>query len=253
MALLSGSYQLMLRGVRASIRQPGVEVGNIFIPLFFFFVSIGSLSAIAGSAFGVDDYKGFLVPVAIVQAVAGAASVSGILVVTDIERGYFDKLLLTPTPRLALVAGQLLCDSIRAGFFTAIVLVVGAIAGAGMDAGAAGYAACLLLAMLFGFAYSGIGLGIGLRTGNAQAAQAGFLLFFPLLFLSPAFAPKQIFEGWLEFLATMNPVTYILEGMRTLILEGWQWDNVLGALAAVAGMGVVTISFALWGLRSRTA
>jgi ABC-2 type transport system permease protein len=96
-------------------------------------------------------------------------------------------------------------------------------------------------------------MAIALRTGSAQAAQAGFLIFFPLLFLSPAFAPKEFFAPWLEFLATINPVTYILQGMRHLILEGWSVESLAGALASILGLGAFTMSLALLALRSRTA
>ena len=196
-ALATGSYQLCGRAVRETLRQPGVEVSNLFIPLFFFFVTVGAISNIAGPAFGVENYEGFQLPVAVLQCVAGAASVSGIAIVKDIESGYFDKLLLTPSPRLAIVLGRLFADAIRAIAFTAVILVVVSLVGAGMEAGPLGYLVILALAGLFGAAYSGIGATIALRTGNAQAAQAGFLVFFPLLFLSPAFAPKEVFDpGW---------------------------------------------------------
>ena len=251
-ALATASYELCLRAVRETIRQPGVEVSNLFIPLFFFFVTVGAISNIAGPAFGVENYEGFQLPVAVLQCVAGSASVSGIAIVKDIESGYFDKLLLTPSPRLAIVLGRLIADGIRAIAFTAVILVVISLVGAGMEAGPLGYVVILALAGLFGAAYSGIGATIALRTGNAQAAQAGFLVFFPLLFLSPAFAPKEVFDPWMEFLASLNPVTYLLEGMRALVLEGWEWDNLAGAFASVLGLGVVTIALALLSLRRRT-
>ena len=92
-----------------------------------------------------------------------------------------------------------------------------------------------------------------LRTGSAQAAQLGFLLFFPLLFLSPAFAPKEVFSGWLEFLATINPVTYLLQGMRNLVLDGWDIRSLAEALAAIAGIGAFTMTLTLTALRSRTS
>jgi ABC-2 type transport system permease protein len=250
--VLSATYRLMVRAVRETLRQPGVEAGNLFILLFFFFVTVGAIGRVAGQAFGVVDYKSFEVPVAVVQGVAGAAAASGVAVVTDIERGYFDKLLLTPAPRLAIVWGRLLADAVRSAFFVAVILAVTAVAGAHMAAGAAGYAAVLLLGAAFGAAYSGIGLAIGLRTGNAQAAQAGFLLFFPLLFLSPAFAPREVFQGWLNFLAGINPVTYMLEGMRAVALTGWDWGHVLGAFASVLGLGLVTTVLSVLALRSRT-
>jgi ABC-type multidrug transport system permease subunit len=77
------------------------------------------------------------------------------------------------------------------------------------------------------------------------------LIFFPLLFLSPAFAPKEIFDGWLKVLATINPVTYILQGMRTLILDGWDWEAIGKALAAIFGLGAFTQTLVLTALRYR--
>ncbi|MDZ4277948.1 MAG: ABC transporter permease [Dehalococcoidia bacterium] len=253
MRVLTHTYYLTLRALRESIRQPAFEVQNIFIPLFFFAVTVGAIGNIAGRAFGVDNFTGFQMPVAILQGVAGTASWGGLATTTDIERGYFDKLLLTPSPRIALILGRLFADSVRAMAVTTLIVVIGLIAGTGMEAGAIGAVTIVIIGGLFGLAYAGIGLAIALRTGSPQAAQAGFLLFFPLLFLSPAFAPKEIFSGWLEFLATINPVTYILGGMRHLVLEGWSWSQIGGALACIAGMGALTLSLTLVALRWRTA
>ncbi|HEY5638898.1 MAG TPA: ABC transporter permease, partial [Dehalococcoidia bacterium] len=245
--------QLTMRSLREVVRQSAFEIQNYFIPLFFFAVTVGAIGNVSGRAFGVENYQGFQMPVAILQGVAGGASFSALAMVTDIERGYFDKLLLTPTPRISLVLGRIFGDGVRVMIITAVILLVGFIFGTGMEAGVAGYVAILLLAGLFGLAYAGFGLAIALRTGSPQAAQAGFLIFFPLLFLSPAFAPKEIFDGWLEFLATVNPVTYILEGMRTLVLEGWDWGQIGEALIAIAALATVNMPLALLALRHRTA
>ena len=247
------SYFLMLRALRESLRQPMVELTNIFIPMFFFAVTVGAIGNVAGRAFGVTNFVGFQMPVAILQAVAGTAGMAGLGTVTDIERGYFDKLMVTPAPRLALVLGRLAADSVRAMLLTTMIVVAGLGAGAGMEAGPLGAVAIVVMAGLFGLAYSGIGMAIALRTGSAQAAQAGFLVFFPLLFLSPALAPKEVFAGWLRFLATINPVTYILQGMRGLILEGWDWQSVAGALGSIAGLTAFTLSLTLLALRGRTS
>lgn len=246
-------YQLTLRSLREVVRQPAFEVQNYFIPLFFFAVTVGALGNVSARAFGVDNYQAFQMPVAILQGAAGGASFSALAMVTDIERGYFDKLLLTPTPRISLVLGRLFGDGIRVVIITAVILIVGALFGTGMEAGVAGYVAILVLAGLFGLAYAGFGLAIALRTGSPQAAQAGFLIFFPLLFLAPAFAPKEFFSPWLEFLATINPVTYILEGMRALIVVGWDWEKVGAALLAIAVLAAINMPLALLALRHRTA
>jgi ABC-2 type transport system permease protein len=250
--LLKATFFLMVRALRESVRQPAVEITNIFIPMFFFAVTVSAIGSIAADAFGVDNFVGFQMPVAILQAVAGTAGSAGLGTVQDIERGYFDKLMLTPAPRVSLVLGRLAADAVRSMFLTALILIAGLSTGAGMEAGVVGIVVVLFLAGFFGLAYSGIGMAIALRTGSAQAAQAGFLVFFPLLFLSPAFAPKEIFAPWLEFLATINPVTYILQGMRDLILEGWDWGSFLGAIAAIAGIAAFTLTLTLSALRSRT-
>ncbi|HEY5625378.1 MAG TPA: ABC transporter permease [Dehalococcoidia bacterium] len=246
------TYQLTLRSLREVWRQPAFEIQNYFIPLFFFAVTVAALGNVLELP-GVDNYQGFQMPVAILQGVAGGASFSALAMVTDIERGYFDKLLLTPTPRISLVLGRLFGDGIRVMIITAVILLVGFIFGTGMEARVFGYVAILILAGLFGLAYAGFGLAIALRTGSPQAAQAGFLIFFPLLFLSPAFAPKEYFDPWLEFLATVNPVTYILEGMRTLVLEGWDWGQIGEALLAIAALASINMPLALLALRHRTA
>ena len=103
----------------------------------------------------------------------------------------------------------------------------------------------------FALAYSGIGMAIALKTGSPQAAQAGFIIFFPLLFLAPTFAPLSVFAGWLEAIARVNPVTYILEGMRGLVTGGWDGVQLLKGGSAIAGIFVFTFSLTGLALRSR--
>jgi ABC-2 type transport system permease protein len=252
MRMAADTYWLARRALRESMRQPALEFGNIFIPLFFFAVVVGAIGDASGRAFGVANYTGFQLPIAILQGVAGSSGNSGLGTVTDIERGYFDKLLLTPASRITLVLGRLGADVVRVTVLTTLILIAGLIAGSGMEAGIGGIAVLLLTSALFGVSYSCIGIALALKTGSAQAAQLGFLIFFPLIFLSPAFAPKEAFAGWLEFLATINPVTYIVEGQRSLVLEGWDAGSLAACLAAIMGLGAFTITLTLLGLRSRT-
>jgi ABC-2 type transport system permease protein len=104
---------------------------------------------------------------------------------------------------------------------------------------------------VFALAYSGFGMAIALKTGSPQAANAGFILFFPLLFLAPTFAPVDVFATWLEVVASVNPVTYILEGMRGLITEGWDAAELLWAALAIGGMGALTFMMTALALRGR--
>jgi ABC-2 type transport system permease protein len=251
--LLSDTRYLTIRALRETARQPALEIGNIFIPFFFFAVTVGAIGHVAGRAFAVDNYTAFQLPVAVLQAIAGASGTAGFGTVTDIERGYFDKLLLTPTNRFSLVLGRLASDGVRTMALTLLIVVVGLIFGSGMKSGPLGVVVLVIMGGAFGLSYSGIGMALALKTGSAQAAQLGFLVFFPLVFLSPAFAPKEVFAPWLRFLATINPVTYIVQGMRDLVLSGWDIGSLAGAFASIAGLGIFTMTLVLLALRSRTA
>src|SRR5690606_18155017 len=97
---------------------PGNEVANIFIPIFFYAVTVGALGEIATNAFGVSDYKGFQLPVAVLQGTAAAAGSAGLGMTIDIQSGYFEKLLLSSTPRFAIVLGRMFADAIKATALT---------------------------------------------------------------------------------------------------------------------------------------
>jgi ABC-2 type transport system permease protein len=242
-AVLAGR---VLREIR---RQPALEAGNVFIPIFFFFVTVGSIESIASSAFGVDDFVAFQVPVAVLQGVANTTAGFGL--VLDMERGYFDKLLVTPASRLSIVLARMVVDAIRGVVLGAVILGVGFIAGAGMETGVLGALVIIGIGGVFSLAYSGLSVALALKTGSNQAVQLSFLLFFPLVFLSTAFAPKDVFAGWLEFLATWNPITYMLEAMRSLMIEGWDAAELGKGFAAIGGLAVVTTTLVALAYRYR--
>lgn len=251
MNVLAATWLLTVRALRESVRQPANEVANAFIPLFFYVVTVGAIGSVAQNAFGVTDYKGFQLPVAILQGAAGVASGAGLAMTLDIQSGYFEKLALTSTPRLAIVLGRMLADAIKAVILAGAIIVLALLYGSEFKTGIPGMA--VLMAATFGFAlaYSGIGVAIALKTGSPQAAQAGFIVFFPLLFLAPTFAPIEVFAAWLEAIARANPVTYILLGMRSLVTEGWDGAALAKGGIAVLAIGAVTLTLTLLALRSR--
>ena len=100
-------------------------------------------------------------------------------------------------------------------------------------------------------AFAGFGYAIALKTGNPSAVQSAFLLFFPFLFLTTSYVPREQLTPWLDTVATWNPVTYILEGLRSLAIVGWQWDDIAKALAAIAVGGVISMSLCFAALRGR--
>ena len=131
------------------------------------------------------------------------------------------------------------------------VLVMGFVVGVSFATGILGMFAFVLVAAIWGVAFTGFPYAIALRTGNPAAVAASFILFFPFAFLTTAYVPKAALSGWLAAVATVNPVTYVLEGLRSLVMTGWDGGSLLGAAAAIAIVGVVSIGLALAALRRR--
>lgn len=245
---MRGMYWLGVREIRNAVRQPAYFLPGLFIPVFFFFVTVGALSGFARGS-GLENYKAFQLPVSILFATTSSGA--GLGMVTDIESGYFDKLLLTPVNRLAILIGAMAADAARIVFQGAVVMGIGLVTGMDWETGLVGAVVATLIGSMFGVAFSAMGFAIALKTGNSQATQSTWALFVPLIFLSPAFAPLSALEGWLRTAATYNPVTYVFEAMRSLGLEGWVGSDLIKGVVAAAALGVFAVGLALRAMVGR--
>jgi ABC-2 type transport system ATP-binding protein len=239
---------LGLREIRVAVRMPAMFIPNLLMPLAWFFIMTGSFEQIASRG-GVANWKAFQLPVAIVFATMSGSA--GLNMVTDIERGYFDKLLLTPASRLAVLVGAMGADFVRITGQGALVLAAAMLTGIEPATGLSGAVVLVLLAALWGLAFSAIGFAIALKTGNPQTTQAIWFLFAPFMFLTTAFAPLNALSGWLRTGAVLNPVTYVLDGMRALTMSGWNFGKLGLAVVAAAGAGAVTLTLAFRALLGR--
>ena len=247
-AAARAAYLLAAREVRTALRTPAHLVPNFLAPFFFYLVMVGSFEAFATRS-GIPNWEAFVVPMAILFAVQGGSA--GLNMVSDIESGYFDKLLLTPANRFALLVGAMSADFLRVMAQATIVLLLALAFGLDFATGWLGAAALVLLSGCWGLAYSGIGFAIALRTGNAQATQSVGYLVLPLMFLTTMFAPKEDLSGWLATASTFNPMTYLLRGMRSLTLADWNSADLGVAALAVTLVGGVTLTLAFLALRGR--
>jgi ABC-2 type transport system permease protein len=230
------------------IRYPEATIPTLFIPLFFLAVNIGQVSKTFPSTTPFlkgQGYVAFQLPVSLMFAVATATS--GLALVTEIDLGYFDKLLVAPIRRSSLIFGRLTADLVRGIGASALVLLFGIALGARIESGVAGAVVIVLLAATFGVAYAGFGILVALRTRNVQATQSSFLLFFPLLFLTPNFVPFDRLSPVMETLARINPVSYVIVGLRSLVIDGWSGGDIGIAIGVIVAMGAV-----LTGLSLRT-
>ena len=234
------------RSVREIARYPEATIPTLFIPLFFLAVNIGQVSKTFPSSTPFlhgQGYVAFQLPVSLMFAVATAAT--GLALVTEIDLGYFDKLLVAPIRRSSLIFGRLAADLVRGVITSTFVLLAGIALGAHIESGPLGAVLIVLLSALFGVAYAGFGILVALRTRNVQATNTSFLLFFPLLFLTPNFVPFDRLSPLMETLARINPVSYVIVGLRSLVIDGWDAGDIGACVAVIVVMGVVLTGLSL--------
>lgn len=236
------------RALRQMWREPTSVVPAIFVPAFFYAVNLGALEKVESHARGLD-YKAFLIPMAIAFAVTGMTRAPSL--VTDIQNGYFDRLCLTPIRRSALLLGLMAADVVVLVLLCVPVLVMGSVVGVRFETGFAGLVVFVVLCGLWGLVFTGIPYAVALKTGNPAAVNACFVIFFPLFFLTDAVIPKGALSGWFSTIATYNPITYLLGALRSLITTGWDGAALFEGLAALVGIGCLSISLAFLALRGR--
>ncbi|WP_205697094.1 ABC transporter permease [Conexibacter sp. SYSU D00693] len=214
---------LARRSVMRTLRQPANIIPTIVFPMVLVAVNAEGLDAATKiPGFPADSYLDFGIAVPFVQGGLFAMMNAGTDLANDVEGGFLKRLALTPVSRLALLGGQL-AGVVLLSFLAAVFyLVIGAIAGVDLQTGFGGALVLIALAIGLGMAFASFGAFIGLRTGSGQAVQGFFPLFFVLLFLSSANMPRPLIEqDWFRTIATWNPVSYLVEGVRSLIITGW--------------------------------
>jgi ABC-2 type transport system permease protein len=237
-----------LRALRQIPREPVSVLSAVFVPAFFYTTNVGALQNVARGEIGFS-YKAFLLPMAIAFAVTGMSRAQ--VLVTDLQSGYFDRLCMTPVRRLALLLGLMFSDVVVIVALCVPVLAIGFAVGVRFVTGAPGMLAFVAFSALWGLMFTGLPYAVALKTASPAAVNASFFLFFPLFFLSDAIVPKKALTGWFSTIASYNPITYLLDALRSLIVTGWQPRSLLEGLAALLGIGMVSISLALLALRGR--
>jgi ABC-2 type transport system permease protein len=237
------------RALRAIPRDMTAVVPPVLIALFFFVVNIGTLQRLTQHNIAGFDFKAFMMATAILLGVTGISRAPAL--VLDVDNGYFDRLLLTPVRRLAILLGHMVADVAVAAGLTVPIVILGLALGVHFEAGLLGVVVFIMLAALWSLAFAGFGYAIALKTGNPAAVNSAFLLFFPFLFLTSSYVPRSQLSGWLNTVAAWNPVTYVLEGLRSLTMRGWRWTDLGEALAAIAVVGILSMTLCFGALRAR--
>ena len=171
--------------------------------------------------------------------------------VTDIQSGYFDRLLISPVNRLALLLGLMMADFVLVLSLTTLVVIMGLFLGVNFVTGLAGILVFTLFSGFWGLVFTGFPYAVALKTGSPAAVSASFLLFFPFSFLTTAYVPKEYLSGWLKTVAEYNPVTYLLDGLRSLISKGWDFPSLSFMFLAIGLVGLLSFTLAFVALNGR--
>ena len=244
---------LARRSVVRTLRQPAMVVPSILFPLILLSINSSGLeSATMLPGFPTDSYLQFALAITFVQGALFSAMSAGTNVATDIENGFMNRLALTPLRRVALMLGQL-AGIVALGSIQALTfLVVGLAFGAGIAAGAAGAVVIVAFSLLISLAFGCIGAFTALRAGNGEAVQGIFPLFFAALFLSSMSLPRNLIEqDWFRTIADWNPVSYMLECIRSLMIDGWDAEALALGFACAGGLALIAIVAAASALRTR--
>ena len=240
---MTQAWLLGQRALREGWRTPEALLPTLFIPLFFLVVNVGQAAKIFPSAtteflYG-QGYGAFQLPSSLL--LAASFGTAALFLVEDIEGGYFDKLRAAPVSRTAIVMGRLIAESVKGVLIASAIVLLGVVFGISIASGPLGFVLLVGLTALWSVVFVGFMQLIALKTRSAAATNSGGLIFFPLLFLTPNFVPRDMLTRPMEIAATLNPVTYVMEAMRSLILRDLVWADIWPGFAVVAVLGALML------------
>jgi ABC-2 type transport system permease protein len=244
---------LARRSVVRTLRQPAMVVPSVLFPLILLSIYASGLdSATELRGFPTDSYLQFALAITFVQGALFSANSAGGNIASDIESGFMNRLALTPLRRVALMLGQL-AGIVALGFIQALTfLTVGLVFGAGIEAGVAGALVIVVFSLLVSLAFGCIGAFVALRAGSSEAVQGVFPLFFAALFLSSMSLPRDLIENdWFRTVADWNPVSYMLECIRSLMIDGWDPEALALGFACAGVVAVIALAAAASAMRTR--
>jgi ABC-2 type transport system permease protein len=223
MRTLSQVLEIAWRSIIRTMRQPAQIIPNVTFPLLLLAINSNGLRAATHlPGFPTNSFLDFFIPIAFMQGALFASGTAGVDLARDIDNGFLNRLALTPMRGVALLLGQLGGAVALGTIQAAVYLGVGIAAGVRFETGAAGAALLFVLAVLIALGFGTLGILLALRTGSGEAVQSAFPLLFFLLFLSSMNLPRNLISiNWFRDLATVNPVSYMIEAMRSLVIEGW--------------------------------
>lgn len=256
MSAVAAQYALLSkRSLVNTIRQPIAIIPSLTFPLVFLAINSAALAESIGlPGFPpVDSFLHFMIATTVIQGGLFGSISAGADMATDIEGGFFDRLIATPVSRTSIlvgrVAGAFTLAFLQALLFFAIAMLFGLT----VDAGLVGIVGVALISATAGAGFATFSVAIGIKSGSTEVVQGSFPLLFTLMFLSSAFFPRSLMDGWFQDVASINPLSHMIESARSLVIRGWEAGEFLTGIAIAAAIFVIGIAISLLALRARLA
>ncbi len=252
-ALTTQVGALARRSVTRTARQPASAIPPLVFPLLLMAVNAGGLQASTElPGFPTDSFLAFALAVPFIQGALFSTMNAGTDLARDIQTGFFSRLALTPMRGSALLAGQLTGIVVLGVLQAVVYTTVGLIVGVRFASGPAGIVVLLVYAALVALAFGALGSFFALRTGSGESVQALFPVMFVFLFISSMNTPIDLIQvDWFRTLATINPVSYLIDCVRSLIITGWDETALALGFGIAIALAVVSIALASWALTRR--
>jgi ABC-2 type transport system permease protein len=248
-------FLLARRSIVRTARQPANVVFPLAFPMLLLAVNSGGLKAETRlPGFPTSSFVAFALAVPFIQGALFATMNAGTDLARDIQTGFLSRLSLTPMRGVALLAGQLGGVVTMGVIQAAVYLSVGLAVGVRPAAGALGVLVLFAFAVLVSLGFGALGAFAALRTGSGEAVQSIFPAFFVFLFISSMNIPRNLMKiRWFHDVATANPVSYLIECVRSLIITGWDGQALGLGFGIAAAIAVVSLALSSWALRVRMA
>lgn len=253
---LAQSWALSVRAIVRFVRQPTSWIPGTIFPLLLVAVNASAMARVAllpGVTPPGTTFLMFLLPAAIIQGVMFGGINGGAELATDIQTGFFDRMISSPVSRTSILVGRLggatAFAAVQAVAFQLILWPFGG----DVVGGIPGRLVLVVAAVVLALAFGGFAAGVAARSGQAEAVQGFFPLVFITLFLSSCFFPVELMSGVYKRIAELNPLTFMVDGMRYQVLYGFSWSEAAVSIGVAAILAVFSLWFAVTGIRKRIA
>ena len=247
-ALVFETYHLGRRTTMRFLRVPANSISIIFFPLIqlLLFSQLFQQIIVLPGFEDQSSYLAYLAPGQVVFAAFLAVAWSGFGLLVEYRTGYMDKLRALPIGRWSILAAEMVPVFFQAAAMAGIILVVSVLLGATIVTGIPGFLLILVLAGYFGLALAGISFIPALITKSEQATSTFSLLLFPVVFISTAFVPAEVMPDWMRTVNDWNPISYLIEAIRSIMLTGYDWELIGKAVISLGILGVILQAGTLW-------